>query len=92
MYSLLDIRSSAILNFHRLFYVKKRRVQPEYYIECPSVSKAISDESTASEVQQIEPILTVSEVISSVKESLEHLGNTLLSSRHRHEEKNIVHF
>lgn len=74
----------SFFDFCRLRYVKKREIQSEDDLEDV---KVIPDESPP-----IEPIITVSEVVSSIKESLEHLGNTLLSSRDRLVEKDIVHF
>ena len=91
----------SLFDCHRFRCLKKRKVQPEdpsiFKIipeDYPSISKEIPEEFISTheeylptETQRIQPILTVSEVVSSIKEALEHLGNTLTSIVRPIEEK-----
>jgi hypothetical protein len=69
---------------------KRRRAEPEYYIDDikiqndpPGYDKENFDAVPFPEPQlvQVQPILTVSEVVSSVKQSLEVLGHAITPKR-----------
>ena len=79
---------STIMNLFRLKYMKKTMSEPQYCIDDTISNKNGSEfsveknenHSQAPQLHQIQPILTVSEVISSVKQSLEDLDAALRPS------------
>ncbi len=76
-------------NLYRLKCMKKNPTQPEYYVEDVSIEKDGNEYysenkdavSPVAYLNQIQPILTVSEVVSSVKHALEDLGNAVIPHR-----------
>lgn len=72
-------------DLYRLKYMKKNLSQPEYYVDDVSIQKDYSENndlvSQVPHLNQIQPILTVSEVVSSIRQALEHLGNTVIPHR-----------
>ncbi len=73
----------------RLRCLKKRRSESEYYVDDIPIEKNPSEygkenfDAISHEPQliQIQPILTVSEVVSSIKQSLEDLGHAITPKR-----------
>ena len=71
-----------IFDLFRIRYMKKNHSPPEYFDdEIVIEKKEFQNLDETPEIYQIQPIITVSEVVSSVKESLEHLGNTVMPKR-----------
>ena len=69
---------------YRLRYMKKKLSRPVYYANDVPIAKdgnAYYIENTDVHINQIQPILTVSEVVSSMKQALENLGNTVIPQR-----------
>jgi hypothetical protein len=73
----------------RLRCLKKRRSECEYYVDDIPIEKNLPEydkenfDAISHEPQliQIQPILTVSEVVSSIKQSLEDLGHVITPKR-----------
>jgi hypothetical protein len=64
--------------------MKKKFSQPVYYADDVPIEKDANEyyiENNNAQIHQIQPILTVSEVISSIKDAFEHLDNTLFPQR-----------
>jgi hypothetical protein len=64
--------------------MKKKFSRPVYYVDDVPIEKDGNEyhiENTNVQTNQIQPILTVSEVVSSMKQALENLGNTVLPQR-----------
>ena len=61
--------------------MKKRQVEPEYYEKDPPGYDKENFDAVEPQLVQIQPVLTVSEVVSSVKQALEVLGHTITPKR-----------
>jgi hypothetical protein len=76
---------------YRVRCLKKRRVESEYYIEEVSIQKDAPEyykenfdvvvSPPEPQLIQIQPILTISEVISSIKQSLQDLADAVTPKR-----------